>query len=237
MTLNADHLFADTMKTNWGFTLIELLLVVVIVAVLAGLLLATLSLAKAKARVVGCQSNLRQIGLGLGMYATDSRRFPPVSVGSPSGSNSQYWLTLIQPYTQAGWTSAVMHCPADKTPNSPPSSGVDGVVDGYVSYGYNWLGTGVQRPQNNDIVDYLGLENRLEDAVNAPVDMVALYHSASWFRQSSEGPWPHRDGANLSFCDNHVLFIPFTELWSSNINSRARWNYDHDPHRETWQGR
>ena len=226
------------MKTNGGFTLIELLVVIVIIVVLAGLLLPTLSRAKAKAQVVGCQSNLRQIGLGLGMYATDSRRYPPTTSGSPPWTNFQYWYTLIQPYTQAGWTSAVMHCPADKTPNSPPQITVDGVVDGYVSYEYNWLGTGVQRPQDNALVDYWGLWNRLETAVNMPVDMVALCHSASWFAPlPREVPSPHLNGGNLSFCDNHVLFNSFTEMLSSNINSRARWNYDHDPHRETWQGR
>jgi len=55
-----------------GFTLIELLVVMVIIALLVGLLLPALARAKEEARKTQCRSNLRQIGLGITMYANDN---------------------------------------------------------------------------------------------------------------------------------------------------------------------
>lgn len=60
-----------------GFSLIELLVVISIVALLIGILLPTLSLARQAARKASCGSNLRQIGTGLGIYQGDEKdRFP-----------------------------------------------------------------------------------------------------------------------------------------------------------------
>ena len=63
-----------------GFTLIEWLVVIAIIAILATLLLSVLSGAKAKGRCPVCRKkNLRQINLGVRMYADDANDTTPAT--------------------------------------------------------------------------------------------------------------------------------------------------------------
>lgn len=71
--------YVEQSKIN-NFTIIELLVVIAIIAILAGLLLPTLSKARANGKRISCVSNMRQIYQGCAMYITDYDGWMPVTL-------------------------------------------------------------------------------------------------------------------------------------------------------------
>ena len=67
---------AGTAQPRRAFTLVELLVVLGIIAILIALLLPTVSRARDQAARTHCLNNIRQIGLGISVYAHDYNELP-----------------------------------------------------------------------------------------------------------------------------------------------------------------
>lgn len=123
-----------------GFTLIELLVVIAIITILAAILFPVFARAREQARKAACQSNLKQIGLGVAMYVQDfDETFPAASMAytvpttawprktnSGAAINTAYWFVVIAPYVKS---TQLFVCP---TAGEIPFSG---------GYGWNICGT------------------------------------------------------------------------------------------------
>jgi prepilin-type N-terminal cleavage/methylation domain-containing protein len=112
-------------KAN-AFTLIEILVVIAIIAVLAGILFPVFQGARKRSYETTCFSNLRQVGLAIGMYAHDyDDKYPIATDGSekvvlrlPTDAKGQATLAnaptlkrILAPYIK---TDGIWKCPADQ---------------------------------------------------------------------------------------------------------------------------
>lgn len=87
------------MRTTKAFTLVELLVVIGIIAVLISILLPALGKARAAANLLVCQSNLRQVGLGMAMYVDANRGY------LPDATSWNEYRNPVWSNTASGWVS------------------------------------------------------------------------------------------------------------------------------------
>ncbi|SPE60360.1 Type II secretory pathway pseudopilin PulG-like protein [Verrucomicrobia bacterium] len=230
-----------------GFTLIELLVVIGVIAILAALLLPALARSKASAKRTECLSNLRQISLGLQLYAADNHDTLPAApnvTGDSLATNDVgiFYKRLVKSYLGLHGTSSpqdkVFACPADAFYYDWPSltyqarSMHDLPNSDYSSYAFNGGNGYTNRPPAylNEAC-WPGIFGLTQTSIRSAAKTVLLTEFSGGFPWSWHQPQklpPRQCGVNdarnmLSFVDGHVSYVKI--YWNANFHITS-WCYD-----------
>ena len=191
-----------------AFTLVELLVVIAIIGILAALLLPVLSHAENKAKRTACLNNLKQVNLGLRMYADDNGDTLP-NTNAVTSAYKELVKTYVGVEAPSSPDDRLFTCPADQFNVAPlENSVIDGGIhedakSDYSSYGFNGL--------NRLSAALPGVAGEKLSSIRHPVKTVLLAEFAALYGFSWHEPAnpPIRNNAPdvASFMDGHVSYI------------------------------
>jgi len=206
----------STFTARRGFTLIELLVVIAIIAILAAILFPVFARARENARRASCMSNLKQIGLGMMMYAQDYDEHVICHSLSVSGL---YWYQTLQPYVKS---NQLFFCPSSNKNSGATISNTN------ISYGYNYRG--MTRQISGEASGHrAGISLA---ALDAPTSIVMLGDTGADATSYVMDPADstrlpsdiHLEGCNFAFADGHVKWLKSAPVLATYGKSDSMWN-------------
>ncbi|MBU0610243.1 MAG: DUF1559 domain-containing protein [Armatimonadetes bacterium] len=197
-----------------GFTLIELLVVIAIIAILASILFPVFARAREKARQTSCLANVKQLVLGMNMYAQDYDESLPRGAfdvdGTWGNADDTSWRVVILPYVK---NVQIYQCPSKKMTSSPFTGALlDGTQNaGYgLNYAHYASGTTPSGKTLGEADD--------ASAVILLVESTGLFYVGEnpsqhpgWVR-TDEAATRHNGGQNCGFVDGHAKWLKPTVL-------------------------
>ncbi len=224
-----------------GFTLIEILVVVAIIAVLAAILFPAFARARENARRASCQSNLKQIGLGLLQYSQDyDEKLVRAWYGSGHGkfatgsdtADRYKWMDAAFPYIKS---EQIFNCPSH-SPSAwaSPYKFRDGFSWGsyFINSSYYEPGNYEQSPAGEGNVNLAAIENSatclwigdsessgyhdFEFAWENVTDQPTVDANAAGFRVLDTLVERHPASTVALFCDGHVKSVRLNDLARKN---------------------
>jgi prepilin-type N-terminal cleavage/methylation domain-containing protein/prepilin-type processing-associated H-X9-DG protein len=217
-----------------AFTLIELLVVIAIIAILAAILFPVFARARENARRTSCLSNMKQMGLGMMMYAQDfDERLPrrynanmgPGGGSCPSGYTNCVWAidapgyrSLLDPYLK---NNQIFICPSRTGTSARPD------------YGYS--GNLQSGPSIATIELTAEMVMFADDTYGSRTLYLPSQGRALWGANYNKTPgvapsaaqdgvtFPygrHLEGANVAFADGHAKWLKVEKLWNNGVDTR-----------------
>jgi prepilin-type N-terminal cleavage/methylation domain-containing protein/prepilin-type processing-associated H-X9-DG protein len=194
-----------------GFTLIELLVVIAIIAILAAILFPVFARAREKARQSSCQSNLKQLSLGITMYAQDYDEKLCYRWISGNNTVNKKWWDFIQPYVK---NTQIILCPST---NAQSYGYAMDNLDGQALAAFQDVAGTVMICDTKMCLSGTGTTYWGEGSVRNPSvfgnppqkpatdedQNIVSGDSAYWTRPRGV----HNGGANVSFLDGHVKWL------------------------------
>ncbi len=228
-----------------AFTLIELLVVIAIIAILAAILFPVFARARENARRCSCQSNPKQVGLGLLQSVQDyDEKYPNrASLVAITPSNVyNNWADMIMPYVKS---KQVFQCPSHVPRDSSGNIANNGIMDGYpynIPGGYasntgGWNGTQTRTLISDYATAPVSLAQLQRSSENIAVVESETFNTNVDITTALTGTNPlswngHLATANYLFAGGHVKALkPFatTDSTAGGSASVNMWTWDNLP--------
>lgn len=199
----------STPRARHAFTLIELLVVIAIIAILAAILFPVFAQAREKARQSSCQSNLKQITLGLMQYVQDyDETFPIIyNPTNPFGSNEWgIWRITVQPYVK---NQQIFACPSGvRNDNNVYNNGMT-FRERHLGANEHLInkGTGVRDASLKQPASLIMVSDACAPIFPTPNRVYNANQPGDWWNAPdavNEAYARHQGGVNLGYADGHV---------------------------------